>query len=273
MLEMFSYSFVIRALIVGVLVSLCIALLGVSMVLKRHSMIGDGLSHVGFAALTLAMVANLAPLVVSIPIVVAAAFLLLRIRENGKIKGDAAIAMISGSALAIGMILVSLNGGVNVDVYGYMFGTILAMSETDVYISVGLSFAVLIVYTFFYGKIFAITFDEDFAKATGTKTGAYNTMLALLTAVTIVLGMRMIGALLISSLLVFPALTAMRVFDSFRRVVICTVIVSVCCFFGGLLLSLAFPLPSGASVVVVNLAMFLLFSAVGRIIRGGKTAG
>ncbi len=229
--EMFSYAFLVRAVVVGLLVSLCAALLGVSLVLKRYSMIGDGLSHVGFGALAIATALHTAPLVVSIPIVVLAAFLLLRISENSKIKGDAAIALISTSSLAVGVLVVSLTTGMNTDVCNYMFGSILVMSHNDVILSIILAAIVLTMFVFFYNKIFAVTFDENFAKATGVKTGLYNMMIAFLTAITIVLGMRMMGALLISSLIIFPALTSMRLCKKFKSVTICSAIVSVTCFF------------------------------------------
>lgn len=263
--ELLSYTFIIRALVVGTLVSLCAALLGVSLVLKRYSMIGDGLSHVGFGALALAMSLSLAPLQVSIPIVVFAAFLLLRISENSKIKGDAAIALISSSALAIGVIVISLTTGMNTDVCNYMFGSILAMSKNDVYLSVVVSVVVLVLYIVFYNQIFSVTFDESFAKATGTKIGRFNTLIALLTALVIVIGMRMMGAMLISSLIIFPALTSMRVYGSFRNVVICSALLSVTCFFIGIVISFVISIPTGASIVLVNLAAFIVFSAVGLI--------
>lgn len=263
--ELFSYTFIVRALIVGVLVALCSALLGVSLVLKRYSMIGDGLSHVGFGALAIAMALNLAPLQVSIPIVLIAAFLLLRISESSKIKGDAAIALISTSALAIGVIIVSMTTGMNTDICNYMFGSILAMSKGDVYLSVAVTVIVLVLYVIFYNKIFTVTFDENFAKATGTKSGFYNMLIAFLTALTIVVGMRMMGAMLISSLIIFPALTSMRVFNSFRSVVISSVILSVICFCIGIVISFVYSTPTGASVVIVNLVAFCLFSLVGTI--------
>ena len=261
--EMLSYPFMQRALIVGILVSLCAALLGVSLVLKRYSMIGDGLSHVGFGALAIATALGWAPLAVTIPIVVLAAFLLLRMSENSKIKGDAAIALISSSALAIGVITVSWSGGMNTDVNNYMFGSILAMSREDVILSVVLSVLVLILFVVFYTRIFAVTFDETFAKATGVKAELYNMLLAFLTAITIVLGMRMMGALLISSLLIFPALTAMC--KTFRSVILCAACLSVVCFLIGMGLSFVISSPAGATVVVVNLAAFVLFAVIGQI--------
>ena len=263
---MFSYTFITRALIVGILVALCAALLGVSLVLKRYSMIGDGLSHVGFGALAVALALNVAPLEVSLPVVAIAAFLLLRISERSTIRGDAAIALISSSAIAIGVIVVSMTTGMNTDVYNYMFGSILAMSESDVILSVAVSVVVLFLYVLHYNKIFAVTFDESFALATGLRARRYNMLIALLTALIIVVGMRMMGAMLISSLIIFPALTAMRVFKSFRLVVIAAAVLSVVCFFIGIVVSFTFSVPVGAGIVVINLIAFCLFSLI-RLLR------
>ena len=235
--EMLSYPFMVRALIGGLLVSLCASLLGVSLVLKRYSMIGDGLSHVSFGSLSIA---------------------------HGKVKSDAAIAMISASALAIGIIVTSLTTGMTTDVSSYMFGSILAMSREDVQFAAVLSMVVLGLYLFCYNKVFAVTFDESFAKATGVNVSLYNVLIAVLTAITIVIGMRMMGAMLISSLIIFPALTSMRVFKSFRGVVIASGILSLICFFGGMVMSYTYSTPAGASVVVVDLAAFLLFSLIQR---------
>lgn len=267
LIEMFSYTFLVRAVIVGLLVSLCASLLGVSLVLKRYSMIGDGLSHVGFGALAIATAMNAAPLAVSIPVVVLAAFLLLRLSDNSKIKGDAAIALISTSALAIGVIVVSMTTGMNTDVCNYMFGSILAMSKSDVKLSISLSIVVLALFVIFYNRIFAVTFDETFAKATGTKANLYNMLIAFLTAITIVLGMRMMGALLISSLIIFPALTSMRVCKRFKVVIISSAIVSVGCFFCGIVISYVYATPTGASVVAVNIVMFCVYSIIGFVRR------
>ena len=260
--EMLSYPFLVRALAGGILVSLCAALLGVSLVLKRYSMIGDGLSHVSFGALSVAVAVGWSPLKVSIPVVVLAAFLLLRITEQGRIKSDAAIAIISASALAIGITVTSLTTGMTTDVSSYMFGSILAMSVSDVKLSVILSVIVIGLFLFCYNKVFAVTFDENFAKATGVNVGWYNVIIAVLTAVTIVLGMRMMGAMLISSLVIFPALTSMRIFKSFQGVVLSSGILSILCFCIGMLLSYRFSTPAGASVVLVNLAAFLLFNLI-----------
>ena len=267
LLEMLSYPFMVRAFVVGILVALCSALLGVSLVLKRYSMIGDGLSHVGFGAMAVAAAANAAPLAVAIPVVIVAAVLLLRISGSSRIKGDAAIALISTSSLAIGVMVISMTTGMNTDVYNYMFGSILAMSREDVALSVTLAVVVLALYIFFYQKIFAITFDETFARATGVKAGLYNTLIAVLTAVTIVLGMRMMGALLISSLIIFPALTAMRACRTFRSVTIHAAVISVVCLAAGLLMSYLGGTPASASVVMANIAALILYSLAG-LIRG-----
>lgn len=275
--EMFSYTFLTRAVVVGLFVSLCASLLGVSLVLKKYSMIGDGLSHVGFGALAVATAMNVAPLTVAIPVVVAAAFLLLRLSESSKIKGDAAIALISTGSLALGVMFISITTGMNTDVCNFMFGSILAMTKADVKLSIALSVVVLILFIFFYSKIFAITFDETFSRAVGTKAGIYNMLIAFLTAITIVLGMRMMGALLISALIIFPALTSMRVCKRFITVIICSAIVSVLCFFFGVVLSFWYrspngaSFPTGASVVTLNIIVFMVFSAVG-FLRGRLAA-
>ena len=262
-LTIFSFPFMQRALIAGVLVSLCAALLGVSLVLKRYSMIGDGLSHVSFGALAIAVALGITPLWFSIPVVILAAFLLLRVADNPRWNSDAAIAAMSASSLAIGILVISRTTGMTTDVDNYMFGSVLAMGRTDVALSVVLCLAVLVLFLLFYHKIFAVTFDENFSRATGLKADRYNTLLAILTALTIVLGMRMMGAMLISSLVIFPALTAMRLFRSFRGVVICAAVASVACFCIGLTVSFAFSPPGGATVVAADLSLFLLSCLIG----------
>ena len=261
----FSYSFMIRAIIVGGLVALIASILGVVLVLKRYSMIGDGLSHVGFGAMAVSLAFNQAPLYFAIPIVVVAAFLLLRVSENSKIKGDAAIGLISSSALAIGMIVNSLSNGTNIDLNSYMFGSILAIEKSEMILCVVLGLIITGVFIWFYNPIFAITFDENFAKATGLKVEVYKTVLSVLTALTIVIGMRIMGTLLISSLIIFPALSAMRVTKKFKMVMIMSVIISLVCFFAGLVASYLIELPTGASIVVSNLIVFIIMSIVGII--------
>ena len=270
LVEMFSYPFLVRAMVVGLLVSLCCAMLGVSLVLQRYSMIGDGLSTVGFGALAVASVLNVAPLSFAIPVVVAAAFFLLRMNENSLIKGDAAIALVSTGSLSIGVLVMSLTTGMNLDVCNYMFGSILAMTQSDVYLSMVLSALVLLLFILFYHKMFAITFDETFAKATGIRVGFYKMLLAMLTALTITLGMRLMGTLLISSLIVFPALTAMRLCRSFKWVIIHSIFISVICFFLGLVMSYLVATPPGASVVAMNIVMFFIYSLLSFVRKGVK---
>ncbi len=263
----FSYKFVICAFIVGGLVSLCASLLGVSLVLRRCSMIGDGLSHVAFGSLALATVLGASPLAFSVPIVIIAAILLLRVSENSRMGGDAAIAMISTVSMAVGVIAISLTTGMNTDVTGYMFGSLSAMEKGDVILSVILSAAVLVFYLLFFNRIFAVTFDENFAKASGLRGELYKTATAIVTAVTIAVGMRVIGAMLISALIIFPALTAMRLFGSFKGVAVCSALLSVFCAFVGISASCLFSLPTGAAIVAANAAVFCIFSLIGYIKR------
>ncbi len=267
MQELFSYGFIIRAFIAGSLIALCAALLGVILVLKRYSMIGDGLSHVGFGTMAIAMAFNFAPLAVSIPICVLAAFLLLRVSSSSNIKGDAAIALISSSSLAIGILVTSLTSGLNTDVTSFMFGSILAISKADLIVSVILAVVVVSLFFIFYNKIFLVTFDENFATASGIKTNLYNGLIAVLTALTIVIGMRLMGAMMISSLIVFPALSAMRIFRSFFKVIICAVIISLVCFIVGIISSFVWSTPAGASIIVANLIAFVICMVVGKCVR------
>lgn len=254
----------IPALVGGIAVTLCSALLGVSLVLKRYSMIGDGLSHVGYGALSAAAVMNFAPMKFALPVVVVSAIILLKMSDSGRFRGDSAIAVFSTTALAIG-ILVSSKAGLTNDVSHYMFGSILAMDNEDVIMSVVLSVIVLCIFIVFYHKIFGVTFDENFSRATGINTEVYKMMIAVLTAVTVVLGMMMMGALLISSLIIFPSITSMSVCKSFKGVVICSGVISVICFLIGMFISISFDTAPGASVVVVNVAVFLIFSLVGKL--------
>lgn len=261
----FSMPFMQRALLGGIVISLCAALLGVSLVLKRYSMIGDGLSHVGFGAVVVASALNFAPLAIAIPVVVAAAFLLLRLGEGSNIKGDAAVALVSTGALAVGVTASSLTTGMNQDFNSYMFGTILGLTESDVILSIAVSLPVLLLFILFYNKIFAVTFDETFSRATGVKVPLYNALVAVLTAIIIVLGMRLMGALLISSLVIFPSLTSMRICKTFKSVVICSGAVSVISFIFGICLSVMLDTPTGASIVICNIVAFIIFWIFGKI--------
>ena len=261
-----EFEFQRNALLVGLLVTLCAALLGVTLVLQRYSMIGDGLSHVGFGALAVAAALRWAPLPVSMAAVIITAFLLLR-SSNVKLRGDAAIAILSTGCLAVGMLAVSLAGGSNIDLMGYMFGSIWSLSKTEVLLGACLCAAVLPGFAWLYHRIFSVTFDAAFARATGVRTGLYQLLTAMLASCTIVLGMRMLGTLLISSLVIFPALISMRVCKSFRSVTLCSGVVSVLCFLIGFIFSSAGPrgLPTGATIVAVNLCAFGLFALVGGI--------
>jgi len=269
----FQFPFVRYAMIVGVLIALCSSLLGVTLVLRRFSLIGTGLSHVAFGATAIAAAMQLTNNILFVlPATIICAILLLRTGRNTKIKGDASLAMISVGALAIGYLMLNIySGSANLagDVCTIMFGatTILTLTMTEVWLSAGLSVLVIAVFLLFYHKIFALTFDEDFAEATGNKAKLYNLILAIVIAVVIVLAMNLVGALLISALVIFPAMSAMRVFKSFKTVTICAVIVSVTCAVLGLLISIVAGTPVGATVVAVDIAGFLIFSIAG-FLRG-----
>ena len=270
-----AYPFVRYALVVGVLIALCASLLGVTLVLKRFSFIGDGLSHVAFGAMAVAAVLGLhndMPLILGITVV--CAILLLRTGQHAKIKGDAAIAMISVGALAIGYLLMNLfstSSNLSGDVCSTLFGStsILTLTETEVGLCVALSALVLLTFILFYNKIFAVTFDENFAKAVGIKVKFYNLLIAVMIAVVIVLAMNLVGSLLISALVIFPALSAMRVYQSFRTVIICAVLLSVCCAALGIFTAVLAGTPVGSTIVTVDMAAFLLFSIIGRLRLGG----
>ncbi|MCL2387987.1 MAG: metal ABC transporter permease [Defluviitaleaceae bacterium] len=267
--EIFGHTFMMRAMVVGLLVSLCAALLGVNLVLKRYAMIGTGLSHVGFAVMAIAGIIDVAPLTLSLPVVMVTAFILLRLNDSNKINGDSAVALISTSGIAVGVIVVALTTGINLHICNVMFGSIFAMTQADMYFSVVLSIVVIGLFVLFYKQLFAVTYDENFAKATGVKVEIYKSLLAILTAVTVVLGMRMMGALLIASLTLFPALSAMRICKRFLSVVIAAAIIGVVCFFIGMMFSVALDIPPGATVVGVNLIVFMVFSGISLVIRGG----
>ena len=261
--------------IVGVLIALCSSLLGVTLVLKRFSFIGDGLSHVAFGAMSIAAVLKLTddmPLTLGVTVV--CAVLLLRTGQNTKIKGDAAIAMISVGALAIGYLLMNLfstSSNLSGDVCSTLFGStsILTLSKSEVLLCAGLSVVVVAVFLLYYNKIFAVTFDEDFAKAVGTKADLYNLLIAIIVAVVIVLAMNLVGSLLISALVIFPALSAMRLFQNFRSVTVCSAVLSVNCTALGILISILAGTPVGSTIVAVDILAFLICSAIGRARGGG----
>lgn len=271
----FSYPFVRYAMIVGVLIALSSSLLGVSLVLKRFSFIGDGLSHVAFGAMAVATVLDVASdTAVVLPLTVLAAVFLLRTGQNAKLKGDAAIAMISVGALAFGYLVLNLfskSANISGDVCSTLFGStaILTLTRTDVRICVLMSVLVILIFLLFYHKIFAVTFDETFAQATGIRVGAYNLLIAVVTASVIVLAMKLVGSLLISALIIFPSLSAMRIFKSFRSVILASAVISVICASAGIFLSVLASTPVGATVVCVNIAVFALASLAGTCFRRG----
>lgn len=271
-----QYPFIRYALAVGVLIALCSSLLGVTLVLKRFSFIGDGLSHVAFGAMAVAMVMNLTNnMIFVLPATIICAILLLRTGQNAKIKGDAAVAMISVGALAIGYLLMNLfstSSNLSADVCTTLFGStsILTLRESDVWLCVILSIVVVVTFILFYNKIFAVTFDEEFAKSAGTKAGNYNLLIAVIIAVIIVLAMNLVGSLLISALVIFPALSSMRVFKDFRSVTICSAVLSVICAFTGIIISILGGTPVGSTIVAVDIAAFGLFSLAGYLVRGGN---
>lgn len=266
-----NYPFVRYAFIVGLLISLCSSLLGVTLVLKRFSFIGDGLSHVAFGAMAVAIVASITnQMLIILPVTVIAAILLLRTGQNTKIKGDAAVAMISVGALAVGYMLINVfskSANVAGDVCSTLFGSlsILTLKASDVWLCVIMSIIVITLFLLFYHKIFAVTFDESFAAATGLQTNAYNLLIAVITAMIIVLAMNLVGSLLISALIIFPALSAMRLFRSFKAVIICSAIISVVCAATGIILSILCSTPVGSTIVCADIAVFLTFSVIQRI--------
>ena len=274
LIRYFSYPFVRYAFIAGVLISLCAGLLGVVLVLKRYSMIGDGLSHVAFGAMAIAAVLGFAPMTLALPVTVAVAVLLLLAGEKQLIKGDSAIAMLSAGSLAVGYLLLNLfpssdTGSLSGDVCASLFGStsMMTLQGSDVWLCVGLSAAVIAFFAVFYHKIFAVTFDEGFATSSGVRVRAYNFLIAAISGIVIVLAMKLVGALLISSLIIFPALSAMRLFRSFRSVILCSAVISVAGSLTGLLLALLLSTPTGASVAVVHIVIFAIFSILGKLRR------
>ncbi|HOC34511.1 MAG: High-affinity zinc uptake system membrane protein ZnuB [Firmicutes bacterium ADurb.BinA205] len=280
LMEYLQFPAVRYAIIVGLLISLCSSLLGVTLVMKRFSFIGDGLSHVAFGAMAIATVLNVTDnMLVIMPVTVVSAVLLLRTGQNTRIKGDAAVAMISVGALALGYLMMNLapkNGrtsaNLSADVCSTLFGStsILTLSQKDVITCVIMSAIVVAVFFFFYTKIFAVTFDESFAKATGIRSDLYNLLIAVVIAVIIVFAMNFVGSLLISALIIFPALSAMRVFKSFRSVIVCSVIISLFCASTGLILAILEGTPVGSTIVAADIAVFFIFSIVSMVARRGE---
>lgn len=272
----FSHPFVRYAFIVGLLIALCSSLLGVTLVLKRFSFIGDGLSHVAFGAMAVSAVAGITNrMIIIMPVTVISAVLILRTGQSTKIRGDASIAMISVSALAIGYMLMNIfpvSSNISADVCGSLFGStlILTLKQSDVWLCLVMAVVVLVVFVLFYNKIFSVTFDENFSKATGINSNGYNLMIAVITAIIIVLAMNLVGSLLISALIIFPALSAMRVFKSFKSVIVCSAIISVICAGSGIIMSILFSTPVGATIVVADLFMFFIFCIISAVTSKSK---
>lgn len=255
--EMLGQAFILRSFIAGFFIVIAAALIGTSLVLRRNAMIGDGLSHVGFGAFALATVFKFAPLEFALPIVILMSFLILRLNEQNRVQPDAAIAMVSAGALALGTFVISITKGVNTDINNYLFGSILSISESDLILAIVFSLVVILLFLFCYNKIFALTFDEDFARAVGIKTDFYNIVFAVLCSIVVVLGMRLMGALLISSLIIFPTMSAMQVAKTFKKVVILSTVISLICFVIGMIVSYNFATPTGSTIVLVNVLVFL----------------
>lgn len=269
-----QYPFVWYALIVGTLIALCSSLIGVTLVLKRYSFIGDGLSHVAFGAMAVATIFHLADSTIFVmPVTILAAILLLRSGQNAKIKGDAAIAMLSVGALALGYLvlhLFSTSANISGDVCSTLFGStsILTLSEYDVWLCIVMAIVVIFIFWYFYNRIFAVTFDETFAKATGINADKYNLWIAVMIAIIIVMGMNLVGSLLISALIIFPSLSAMRMFQNFKQVVICSAVISVSCAILGILISVLYSTPVGATIVAVDMGAFFVSCVMEKIIKG-----
>lgn len=266
-IEMLQFPFIQRALLVGVLTGVMCALLGVSLVLKNYSMIGDGLSHVGFGAFTIAIACGFSPLGFAIPCVIFCAFLMLRMNKRSTLHPDAMIALLSSSALAAGIIVTSLTKGMNTDIYQFMFGSILASGKSEVTLSVVMCALVMLAYLLLYHKIFAVTFDEVFCRAVGVPVERYTLLVSILTAIVIVIGMRIMGAMLISSMILFPALTALMLFRSFKACLVASGLIAACTVVTGITLSYAYSFPTGAIIVMVNLLLWLIVRGW-RFLRG-----
>jgi zinc transport system permease protein len=265
LIELLSYGFMQRALLVGVLVAICSSFLGTFLVLKKYSMIGDGLAHVSFASVALALLLGLAPLIVSIPIVIMASFLIFKLNEKAELHGDAAIGLISSFSVAAGVLIAKVGDGFNVDLFTYLFGSILTIKQIDVYLSILLSVVVIVSIIMFYNTLFSITYDEEFEKVNGTNTTFTNYLISVLTSITIVLGIRVVGTMLISSMIIFPTVSALQVSKGFKQTILISTINSVSCVILGILTSIIFDLPPGATIVLLNGIVFVGFYLIRKI--------
>lgn len=259
MFEPFHYSFMIKAMLVGALIGVCCSCLGIFLVLKRYAMISDGLAHVSFTTVAIALFVQASPLLVSVPIVMVASIFIMKLNEKAQLYGDSAIGLVSSLAMATGVLLVSVSQGFNVDIYSFLFGSILMISPVDVWLSIILATTVLAVIGFFFNSLFAVTYDEEFAKSAGLKTGYLHYVIVLLTAVTIVLGTRVVGTMLISSLIIFPTVSALQIQKGFKATMLISASISVICTLLGIYLSFILDIPSGAAIVILNAIIFAIF--------------
>lgn len=259
LLEPLQYDFILKAMLVGTLIAICCSCLGIFLVLKKYSMIGDGLAHVSFASVAIALLLGASPLFVSIPIVIVASFVIMRLNEKAQVYGDSAIGLVSSFSVAVGVLISSLSNGFNVDLFSFLFGSILVISNAEVLLSVVLSSVVLAVIFLFYNSLFAMTYDEEFVKSQGLKTGYVKTVLVVLTSITIVLGIRVVGTMLVSSLIVFPTVTALQLAKGFKMTIVLSVLISVLCVLGGIFVSFLAALPTGATIVGLNALCFGAF--------------
>ena len=268
--KLLSYAFVQRALIVGLLIAISSSFLGIFLVLRKYSMIGDGLAHVSFATVALALVLNQSPLIISIPIVSLASLLILKLSEENRIGGDAAIGLIASTSLAIGVFITSESNGFSVDLSSYLFGSILIIAQSDVYLSLVLTVLIVSLVLVFYQDLFAMTYDLDYAKVSGRKTKRLNQLLSILTAITIVLGIRVVGTMLISSLIIFPTVSALRLSKGFKSTIIWAVIIAIISVMSGILISVTLDFPTGSSIVLINALLFGLISLI-TMVKGVNT--
>jgi zinc transport system permease protein len=265
--EALSYSFMQRAIIVGVFIALSSALLGIFLVLKKYSMIGDGLAHVSFATVAIALFLGTSPLLISIPIVILSSIFIMQLNEKAGLHGDAAIGLVSSFSVALGVLISSVAGGFNIDLFSYLFGSILAIKDSDMYLSIVLAGFVIALVVFFYNDLFAVTHDEEFASVIGIRTKLMNYLIATLASITIVLGIRVVGTMLISSMIVFPTVTALQVSRSFKSTIVISALISVAAVIIGVLTSYVLNFPSGATIVMVNAFVFIVFFALKPILR------
>lgn len=263
--EALQYGFILKALLVGSLIAVCCSLLGVFLVLKKFSLIGDGLAHVSFASVAIALLFSASPLLVSIPLVIVASFIILKLNERADMHGDAAIGLVSSFSIAAGVLIASLSRGFNVDLMSYLFGSILVISNADVAISIVLSAVVILMVLLFYNNLFSITYDEEFARVAGLNTRVMNYLIAILTSITIAIGIRIVGTMLISSLIVFPTVSALQISKGFKGTMVISAVISIVCVIAGVFLSYIFSLPTGAAIVVLNAGFFALLYVIKRL--------